>query len=205
VPCAPTCRSSPLATTGPRRARQNVVPITRALSVAVSVALAGIVLSVPAPAFAHSQLVSTKPAGGATLTESASSVSLTFNEPVKQRFSTIVVNGPGAVSYSRGNVRVIDNTAYQDVYALRSGSYTVAWRVVSADGHPVSGEFAFTVSLPPQLEPTGSPPTNAPAAQQVADASGTGLWWWLAVGGVFIAIILVTVALARRRRRVDRS
>jgi methionine-rich copper-binding protein CopC len=182
-----------------------VVPITRAVSVAVALALAGIVLSVPAPAFAHSQLLSTKPAGGATLTESASSVSLTFNEPVKQRFSTIVVNGPGGVSYSRGNVRVIDNTAYQDVYALRSGSYTVAWRIVSADGHPVTGGFAFALNLPPQLEPTGSPPTSATAAQQVAETSPTGLWWWLAVAGVFIAIILVTVAVARRRQRVDRS
>jgi methionine-rich copper-binding protein CopC len=182
-----------------------VVPITRALSVAVALTLAGVVLSVPVPAFAHSQLLSTKPAGGASLTDSASSVSLTFNEPVKQRFSTIVVNGPGGVAYSRGNVRVIDNTAYQDVYALRSGSYTVGWRVVSADGHPVSGEFAFAVNLPPRLEPTGSPPTSAPAAQQVAETSPTGLWWWLTVAGVFIAIILVTVALARRRQRVDRS
>jgi copper resistance protein C len=111
-----------------------VVSITRALSVAVALTVAGIVLSVPAPAFAHSQLLSTKPAGGASLTDSASSVSLTFNEPVKQRFSTIVVNGPGGVAYSRGNVRVIDNTAYQDVYALRSGSYTVAWRVVPPTG-----------------------------------------------------------------------
>ncbi|MDT5026158.1 MAG: CopC domain [Micromonosporaceae bacterium] len=83
--CGPTCRRSPPATTAPRR---NVVPITRALSVAVALALAGLVMSVPAPAFAHSQLLGTKPAGGATLTGSASSVSLTFNEPVKQRFST---------------------------------------------------------------------------------------------------------------------
>ncbi|MDT5026157.1 MAG: copper resistance protein [Micromonosporaceae bacterium] len=100
---------------------------------------------------------------------------------------------------------MIDNTAYQDVYVLRSGSYTVAWRVVSADGHPVSGEFVFAVNLPARLEPTGSPPTNAPAARQVAETTGTGLRLWLAVAGVLIAIILVTVALARRRQRVDRS
>src|SRR3981081_3117181 len=98
--------AAPVRPPRPRRVeRGNMVSITPALSVAVALTVAGTVLSVPAPAFAHSQLLSTKPAGGASLTDSASSVSLTFNEPVKQRFSTIVVNGPGGVSSRAGNVR----------------------------------------------------------------------------------------------------
>jgi hypothetical protein len=49
---------------------------------------------------------------------------------------------------------VVDDVVHQPVYPLRSGSYTVEWRVVSADTHPVQGRFEFTVALPPELEPT---------------------------------------------------
>jgi methionine-rich copper-binding protein CopC len=116
------------------------------------------VLATPPAAWAHSRLLATTPPAAATVTVPISEVALTFSEPVQQRFSVVVVDGPGGRSYSDGPVRVVDTTVHQPVYPLKSGSYTVRWRVVSADGHPVQGRFGFTVALPTHPEPSADPP-----------------------------------------------
>ncbi len=163
--------------------------------------LVSVVVGVATPAFAHSQLISTNPVAQATVTQPTSEISLTFNEPVQGRFSTIVVNGPGGVSYSNGDVRVVDSTAHEPVLPLRSGSYTVAWRIVSADGHPITGEFGFTVNLPPELEPTDGPPTGGPlAAGDVPASGGPSPWWaWLAVVAALVLSAIAVKMLLRSR------
>jgi methionine-rich copper-binding protein CopC len=130
--------------------------------VVLAVALAT-VLATPPAAWAHSRLLATTPPASATVTAPISEVTLTFNEPVQQRFSFVVVSGPGGRSYSHGPVRVVDTTVHQPVYPLKSGSYAVQWRVVSADGHPVQGRFGFTVALPTGLEPSAGPPSPGPS------------------------------------------
>jgi copper resistance protein C len=165
----------------------------RAVAV-VAVALGGAV--VPAtPAFAHSQLQRTAPANGAVVTSPIDTVTLTFNETVRGDFTTVVVNGPGGVSYSDGHVRVVDDNVFQAVYPMRSGAYTVAWRAISADGHPVEGQFGFRVTLPPGEEPTGGPPRSP----STPDGGSTGTW--LIWAGLGVALVLAAVAfriLARR-------
>jgi hypothetical protein len=97
---------------------------------------------------------------------------------------------------------VVDTTVHQSVHPLKSGSYTVQWRVVSADSHPVEGTFGFTVALPPRLEPSAGPPAPGPSRPAVAGAGERSAWWWpwlislgaLAVGSAVVAL------LARRRR-----
>ncbi|NJC72461.1 copper resistance protein CopC [Planosporangium thailandense] len=169
------------------------------------VALVAAVLAVPQAAWAHSQLLSTTPTAGATVTAPISEVTLTFNEPVHQKFSVVVVNGPGGASYSAGHVQVIDSVVHQPVHPLRSGSYTVAWRVVSADGHPVEGRFGFTVALPASLEPSAGPAAGSPAASPshpaIAAGTRTGARWpWLLGGGVLAigAVVVAGVAKAKR-------
>lgn len=50
---------------------------------------------------------------------------------------------------------VADTTVTQAVKPVTSpGVVTVRWRVVSSDGHPISGEYAFTVDAP--VTPTAS-------------------------------------------------
>ena len=137
--------------------------------------LAVTVLSQPGPALAHAALLDTAPADGTTVTTVTTEVTLTFNEPVRATFSTVAVTGPDGVAYGDGELSVVNNVVHQPVYPLRSGDYQVAWRVVSADGHPVSGTFAFTVRLPAGQEPTVTPPaTPAPEAgeEDVSAASG---------------------------------
>jgi cytochrome c oxidase assembly factor CtaG/methionine-rich copper-binding protein CopC len=116
--------------------------------VAVAVVAAGLAgLVAPGPAAAHSVLLGTAPAEGSVVTAVTTEVTLTFNEPVRAQFSTVAVTGPGGRAYATGELTVRDNVARQPVHPLRSGDYQVAWRVVSLDGHPVSGTFTFRVSL----------------------------------------------------------
>src|SRR3954465_11941257 len=103
-------------------------------SLTVVVVLAGVLL-VPRAAGAHSRLLQTAPAAGTTLTAPVDEVTMTFNKPIHQRVRCGVVSGPGAAPCGRGGPRVVDNVVHVPVAALRSGAYTVKWRVVSADGH----------------------------------------------------------------------
>ncbi|GIH14215.1 copper resistance CopC family protein [Rugosimonospora africana] len=177
-----------------RRARPALWPARLAASAAVTLVAT---LAVASPAWAHSRLERTDPADGSTVTAAMSTVTLTFNEMVRGQFTTVRVTGPGKVSYSEGHVQVIDNDVHQKVYPLHSGAYTVAWRAISADGHPVEGQFHFTVALPAGQEPVAGPPTGPAAA-----APGTGsnrLWLWGGAAAVVVVIAVLAVALTRRR------
>jgi methionine-rich copper-binding protein CopC len=173
---------------------------SRCAALVISTVL-GAVLLVPPAAWAHSQLLATTPVASATVTAPLSEVTLTFNEHVHQQFSVVVVTGPGGMSYSNGHVQVIDNVVHQPVYPLRSGSYTVQWRVVSADGHPVEARFGFTVALPAQLEPSAGPPSPGPSRPAVSRGQLSGRWWpWLLGLGVLVVGSVAMVGFARRRR-----
>lgn len=156
-------------------------------------------LAVATPAWAHSRLEHTSPADGSTVSTQMSSITLTFNERVHGDFTTVVVDGPGRVSYSRGHVRVVDDTVFQDVYPLRSGGYTVSWRAVSADGHPVDGQFRFTVALPDGEEPSAGPPAAVNAA--VPPASNAQLWTWIVIAVTALVVTALLVIVGRRRAR----
>jgi methionine-rich copper-binding protein CopC len=161
-------------------------------------AVAAVVALTPSAALAHSALLGTDPADGAVVTAPIGEVVLTFNEVVHQQFSTIAVTGPGGATYNNGSLHVIDTKVHQPVWPLHSGTYRVAWRVISADGHPVSGEFGFQVTLPPSLEPTADPPTPVPQDPQAG--SGQAVWvWWLAGGILFVTLAVVLVLVGRRR------
>jgi methionine-rich copper-binding protein CopC len=156
-------------------------------------------------ASAHSRVKETVPADGATVTTPVSEVTLTFNESVHQKFSSVVVSGPGGVSYSRGHVRVVDNVVHQSVYPLRSGAYAVGWRVVSADDHPVQGRSGFTVALPASLEPATGPPAASPGAAD-GGRGGAGTWWpWVLTAGGAAAAVALAAGAVRRRRHADRT
>jgi methionine-rich copper-binding protein CopC len=100
---------------------------------------------------AHSYMVTSNPKDGSTVTTLPATVALTFNE------NLLVVKGkkPNAISIShragvpirqgavsvRKNVLTVPIASSQEIH----GKITVSYRVVSADGHPVNGNFSFTV------------------------------------------------------------
>jgi copper resistance protein C len=154
-------------------------------------------LAFAAPASAHSQLLATNPTDGAAVTAPIDQVELTFNERVQGTFTTVVVSGPGSASYSDGHVQVIDDVVHQKVYPLGSGAYSVAWRAISADGHPVEGQFHFTVTLPPGEEPTAGPPKPGAATK----SGGGHTYAWIGGGVAALLVVGAITTLAMRPRR----
>ena len=106
------------------------------------------ILSAPI-ANAHTSMVSASPAKSAVLTASPKSIVLTFNDPLikiaGKNISWIKLNNSkGSGLFLRGAI-VSKNKISLDLPNLAADKYKVSYRVVSNDGHPVSGSYFFTV------------------------------------------------------------
>lgn len=97
------------------------------------------------PASAHNALTNTDPEDGATLSEAPDEIILTFDDKVIEVGSLISVIGPDGDELVDGDVVIDRNVVTQALVAdLPAADYEVLWRVTSADGHPIDGEFTFT-------------------------------------------------------------
>ncbi len=154
-----------------------------------------------APAWAHSRLESSDPASGTSVATAPQKVSLTFNEPVQPGFTVITVIGPDGDDYHSGDISEVDDTVSVGVLPLGpAGAYQIGYRVVSADGHPVSGSVPFTMTTAGTgsgraAPPSGSSPSGVvvPAAAPGGDG-GAPVWPWIA-GAVVVVVIGVGAAL----------
>ncbi|NKZ02922.1 copper resistance CopC/CopD family protein [Actinomadura latina] len=131
--------------------------VTLALALIVPALIAPVFLA--GPADAHTMLRSSSPADGEVVTGTPARVILTFTEPVRPVTGGIRVLGPagqdvgGAVSAEGSGVTVAVRPP-ADADAVQ-GTYTVSWRVVSADSHPVAGAFTFAVGHPSAAQAGG--------------------------------------------------
>jgi copper transport protein len=116
--------------------------------VAVAAILVALVL-VPV-AGAHARLITTEPANDAVLEQSPRLVLLRFDEPVESAFGAIRVYDARARRVDTGEVEQPSDMQVRTRLARRlaRGTYTATWRVVSVDGHPISGAFVFHVGAP---------------------------------------------------------
>ncbi len=104
------------------------------------------------PASAHAALRTTDPAEGEVLNRAPRQITLTFSEPVALRDDSFRVLDPEGHRVRTGEATRADARAETArvplAGTLTEGTYTVAWRVVSADSHPISGAFTFSVGRP---------------------------------------------------------
>lgn len=170
-----------------------------AATAAVAAALTGVLLTA-APAEAHTTLTSSNPAKGARVVSPAQ-IRLTFADPV--RFTGVVVTDAHGGHHESGKSRAVDNHVTEAVAGpLAAGAYTVGWRVVAPDGHPVTGEYKFTVKgggASSAAPTTPTAPATQPSAEPVKHTSSTG-WWYIGLALVVVALAGGGMALARRRR-----
>jgi copper transport protein len=95
-------------------------------------------------ASAHAALESTTPASGAIVETAPSSVQLHFSEPVEADDDAVRVFDANRKRVDDGDVEKIDGSTIKvGLDDLDDGGYVVAWKVVSADGHPIGGGFTW--------------------------------------------------------------
>lgn len=145
---APHCGSSP-----------SRPPIRRSLAAAslltalVAMVL-GLLLGGAGPASAHAALTGSDPQDGAVVATAPKDVTLTFSEQVALGDNAIRVLDPAGKRADTGSTPrdLRSGSTVKYGVPLRSGlpdgTYTVAWQAVSADSHPVSGAFTFSIGAP---------------------------------------------------------
>ena len=174
--------------------------------VALVLAVGAALLLGAGPAWAHSQLDASNPADGASVATAPPAVSLTFNEDVQPGFTVITLIGPDGKDYHRGDATETDQTVTVKALPLGpAGVYQIGYRVVSADGHPVSGKTSFTLttagpgSANAQVPATTAAPNAVPSAAP-PEPAGAPVWPWI-VGAV--VLVGAGVVLALRLGRVS--
>ncbi|MCU1530929.1 MAG: copper resistance protein CopC [Arthrobacter sp.] len=172
-----------------------------------------------APAQAHDSLQSTSPAKDSTVSTAPEQVSLTLSESptdaASLNFSVIKVTDSTGVTLSDGKVNITDATLSTTLIKGVNGPYTVLWRAVSSDGHPIEGSYSFTVqdlalsaTTPAAAAPSTSAPVTAPAAgQPVPPVSGPDNSNAPVVLGLAAAIIAAAAALfaVSHKRKTTRN
>jgi methionine-rich copper-binding protein CopC len=147
--------------------------------------LAASLVLVPTLALAHTELTSSDPADGSTVSDAPDEVVLTFAAEVDEDASFTVLDPAGEEVGSGGlDLEVVDrNVLRGQLEVAASGEYTIAWSVVGEDGHEVEGELTFTYD--PDGEAT-TPDTALPV--------GTG-------SPALIGVLLVVLAVILPARR----
>jgi len=133
-------------------------------------------------ASSHATRVATDPVENTELSQSPQKVSATFNEKLQPQFAAMTVVGPDGNLWSTGNPHVDGAVISVGVLPLGpSGTYTVNYRVTSADGHVVSGSWPFRLTV----SGTGTPGPSASATSPSDD--GIPVWPFFVAAGVIVA------------------
>ncbi len=173
-------------------------PFAAALAVLLGLALA----LVATPASAHDELIGSTPAADAQIDALPAELQLTFSGVLMDEpgATQLVVTDAAGTALAAGDP-VLDGTRLtQPLAGSASGTVTVLWRVVSSDGHPVSGEFSFTVG-DGSVAPTGTQtPLPGPPMEAV---DMTWIWWVLGAVVVAGGILLVILLTRKRPSRED--
>jgi methionine-rich copper-binding protein CopC len=157
--------------------------VNRILAMLVlAVSLSVIAVAGAGVASAHATRVATDPVENTELSQAPQKVSATFNEALQPQFGAMTVVGPDGNLWSTGDPQVDGAVISVGVRPLGpSGTYTVNYRVTSADGHVVSGSWSFRLTV----SGTGTPGPSASAMNPSDD--GIPVWPFFVVAGVIVA------------------
>jgi methionine-rich copper-binding protein CopC len=157
---------------------------------------------VPSSAAAHSNSVDTNPEDGATLETMPAEATVTFNEAPKT--ASVVLARPD------GQIDKLTTDVAGSTIRVRlpadgpPGVYTLSYRVVSADGHPISGSVKFSVrsGVTPSTAPSAAASDEAPAAESptTADDASRGPLVPLVIGVAVLGLAAVVFAARSLRR-----
>lgn len=188
-------------------------------SAAVVIATAALTVGAAASAQAHAQLIGSDPRDGADLAAAPAFIRLTFSESlVDGAVAVVAVDSTGA-AVTLPDPRV-DGPVVEVTWppSAVGDTFTISYRVVSVDGHPITGQIGFSVAAPPSPSPTSSPtasptvsptpppgptPTPAPSPSPTPDPAPSRPVLTYVLGGLALLALagVVTAATLRSRRQ----
>ena len=189
-----------------RRVSHPLVAILLALGIATSVA----VVTAASPAAAHDQIMSSNPADKAKLDTAPKQLTLTFSEaPMKDSAKIIASSRDGQpVLLDEPTIKGKEVTVPWPTQ--NAGTYGVNWRVVSSDGHPINGTFAFQVlgstssTTAPVESPSDSTVTTQATPTEASSESQSNVRGMIAgLAAAIVAATILVAILGRRRRDKD--
>jgi copper transport protein len=150
------------------------------------VAMTGALIAGAAPVSAHAALTASNPRQGTVADDAPSQVSLTFSENVAMSDGSVRVYDPKGRQVDTGKTSALGGSTYGVplLSKLPEGTFTVTYQVVSADSHPVSGAFTFSVGAPSK--------TTAAVPEQTAGGGVVGGLYWFARYAAYAGFILLT-------------
>lgn len=170
------------------------------------------ILFTAAPASAHAHLVKSLPSAGAVLAAGPSEVVLTFDQPI-QAFpgaNGMVVTGPKSSHWACGRARINGNTLTASMSEVGPpGRYQIHYRVLGADGHPITGSVPINIRRSASTASATSTVSTASAATAMTafdvdrprGLAAMPTWVWIAL----LAAIAACVGAVGRQtvRRTD--
>ncbi|GGK76792.1 copper resistance CopC/CopD family protein [Streptomyces flaveus] len=175
--------------TAPRRTR---TPLTALLLVGAVLAL---LFGGAGPASAHATLTRSAPADTSVLKTAPQHITLAFTENVSLSDGSLRVLSPKNERVDRGAITHAGGKGSTARVLLRGklaeGTYIVSWRVVSADSHPVSGAFTFSIGTPSAA--TAAVPDESP--DDTVASRLYGFFRYVAYGGLALLIGVAVFAL----------
>ena len=160
------------------------------------------VFSVFPSAQAHTDLISSDPAAGASLEQIPKSFSLTFNEELisidGESVNTLTLQGADGTSYEF-LPPTIDGAVLSAQVAggeFPAGKYLLSYRAVSADGHPITGEITFSTQSPTTIDSEPIVPVTTSQMPEPATSSSNTLIY--SIGGL---LLVVGILFGIKRKR----
>ena len=157
--------------------------IARQLVAALAI-LVGVLALGTTAASAHATLESSSPADGQSVLTSPSEIRITFSEAVTTISGGLSVLDADGKTIDTGNSEIVDGRTLVAPISesLSDGTYVATYRVLSADGHPVSGSLLFGV--------------GEGALDRSALPSSNGDRLWEIIGGISRFIIYLAALVA---------
>lgn len=128
---------------------------------------------VASPASAHDRLVDAKPAAKSKSAEAVDKITLTYSANIMKRGAALKVHVDGSPVDSGEPVisgRKVSTTLGS---AITAGDVKVVWRVVSSDGHPITGTHTFKVAAKEKTPTTSAEPTDTASASASPTATSS--------------------------------
>jgi copper resistance protein C len=123
--------------------------------------------------FAHSHLEDSSPQNGEIVTETLKTITLTFETAIEPTSSFTLMDEKNS-SIPLSEVSISGNQLIATVENnLVNGAYTIHWKIIGEDGHPLEGEVPFTVELPEDAAVPEQNVTEPPAAEATTAETDT--------------------------------